>query len=355
MKVKLAKTAGFCYGVERAVNAVYDEVKRNKSADAAGAGSPADKSGTAEGGSGRIFTYGPIVHNEMVVDDLRKQGVDVIDGMDDLEKRLKDGSMKGATVIIRAHGVGREVTDLLEDPDNGIRVVDATCPFVKKIHDIVREHHDKGEQIIITGTRTHPEVQGILGQIGFDAEVVETTEEAEILAEKLAGVQEQSLREVQSDGETASNKAVRQCAEGQDDAGKDAESAPEGALRYCLVSQTTFNTQKFKDIVDIFEKKLYYGTVVNTICNATQLRQKEALALSRECDAMIVIGGKHSSNTAKLYDICSKECSATYFIESLDDLNETIDQSVRCFGITAGASTPKTIIQEVLKYVRDEF
>jgi len=317
MKVKLAKTAGFCYGVERAVNAVYDEIRKAE--------------------RGRIYTYGPIVHNEMVVDDLRKKGVDVIGGMDDLRERCARGEMRGATVIIRAHGVGREVTDLLEAPENGIRVVDATCPFVKKIHDIVREHHDKGEQIIITGTRTHPEVQGILGQIGFDALVVETPEEAETLAEKLA-------------------ESTADCAlHGSEEAGESAGSAPEGAFKYCLVSQTTFNTQKFKDIVDIFRKKLYYGTVVNTICNATQLRQKEALALSRECDAMIVIGGKHSSNTAKLYDICSKECSATYFIESLDDLNETIDQSVRCFGITAGASTPKTIIQEVLKYVRDEF
>ena len=317
MKVKLAKTAGFCYGVERAVNAVYDEIRKEE--------------------RGRIYTYGPIVHNEMVVDDLRKKGVDVIEGMDDLRERCARGERRGTTVIIRAHGVGREVTDLLEAPENGIRVVDATCPFVKKIHDIVREHHDKGEQIIITGTRTYPEVQGILGQIGFDALVVETPAEAETLAEKLA--------------ESAAGSALHGSAETAESAG----SGPESALKYCLVSQTTFNTQKFKDIVDIFRKKLYYGTVVNTICNATQLRQKEALALSRECDAMIVIGGKHSSNTAKLYDICSKECSATYFIESLDDLNETIDQSVRCFGITAGASTPKTIIQEVLKYVRDEF
>ena len=296
MEVKLARTAGFCYGVERAVSTVYDELKR--------------KSG--------IYTYGPIVHNDMVVRDLEAQGVAVIRDLDDLKEKCDTGIMNGATVIIRAHGVGQEVMDILNDAEYGIEVVDATCPFVKKIHGIVREHYAAGERIIITGTRSHPEVQGILGQIGFDAEVAEDVQGAESIADSLLA----------NGFETA---------------------------RCCIVSQTTFNTEKFKDVVDIFKKKLYYVTVVNTICNATQLRQKEALALSRECDAMIVIGGKHSSNTAKLYDICSKECSATYFIESLDDLNETIDPSVRCFGITAGASTPKTIIQEVLKYVRDEF
>lgn len=303
MEVKLAKTAGFCYGVERAVSTVYEEIDRLHDSE----------------GNGRIFTYGPIVHNDMVVKDLEARGVGVIADLEDLKERIARKEMQGASVIIRAHGVGREVMDVLEGA-GGIHIIDATCPFVKKIHDIVREHHAAGEHIIITGTRSHPEVQGILGQIHKDASVVETAEEADALA-------------------------------GRFSAGNNGEKS----AKYCLVSQTTFNTEKFEDIIDIFKKKLYHVTVVNTICNATQLRQKEALALSRECDAMIVIGGKHSSNTAKLYDICSKECSATYFIESLDDLNETIDQSVRCFGITAGASTPKTIIQEVLKYVRDEF
>jgi 4-hydroxy-3-methylbut-2-enyl diphosphate reductase len=323
MKVRLARTAGFCYGVERAVDMVCEEVKR-KQASCGGK----DTDGQA---GAKIYTYGPIVHNDSVVKELESQGVSVIRDLDDLREKCGKSMMEGASVVIRAHGVGQEVMDILTDPRWGIRVVDATCPFVKKIHDIVREHHAAGEKIIITGTESHPEVQGILGQIGFDAAVIESMEDAGRLAEDIS---------------TGRCGAIR------------SESRPEDNVlpaRYCVVSQTTFNTEKFKDIVDFLKKQLYYVTVVNTICNATQLRQKEALALSRECDAMIVIGGKHSSNTAKLYDICSKECSATYFIESLDDLNETIDQSVRCFGITAGASTPKTIIQEVLKYVRDEF
>lgn len=291
MKVILAKSAGFCYGVERAVNAVYDEIRS---------------------GSGRIYTYGPIVHNDIVVNELAEKGVKVIDGIEELRTKVQSGELDKATVIIRAHGVGADVTELLESSSD-IRVVDATCPFVKKIHKTVTEHYKNGDRIIVTGTASHPEVIGILGQIGGDASVIETIEGAEaFFSDKNA--------------------------------------------RYCVVSQTTFNVQKFKDIIAILQKKLYHVNVVDTICNATQLRQREAMEMSRECDAVIVIGGRHSSNASKLYDICSKECSMTYFIESLQDFTEKkIDSSVRCVGITAGASTPKTIIQEVLSYVRDEF
>ncbi len=292
MQVRLAESAGFCYGVERAVNAVYDELGKGQS---------------------RIYTYGPIVHNDIVVNELAAKGVQVIRDIDELKNMSLGKMLQGATVIIRAHGVGREVTDILEAAETGARVVDATCPFVKKIHNIVVKHHDDGEKIIVTGTSTHPEVVGILGQIGNDAAVIESTEDA-----------------INFDGDDN--------------------------VKYCIVSQTTFNVQKFKDIVDIFSKKLYHINVVDTICNATQLRQKEACELSRICDAIIVIGGRHSSNASKLYDICSKECSMTYFIESLQDFKKKqLDSSVRCVGITAGASTPKTIIQEVLKYVRDQF
>ncbi len=291
MEVKLAKTAGFCYGVERAVNAVYEELEKSNS---------------------DIYTYGPIVHNETVISELKKRGVGIIENIDELRKKCEDGSLKNATVIIRAHGVGADVAELLRDERNSVNVIDATCPFVKKIHDIVKAHYSEGEKIIVTGTLTHPEVMGILGQINNDAVVVENIEEAKRLLLK------------------------------NDD-------------RYCIVSQTTFNLQKFNEIVEFFGEKLYYVNVVNTICNATQLRQREAYELSRECDAMIVIGGRNSSNTAKLYDICHRACAATYYIGSIEDFDEVFDSSVHCVGITAGASTPKTIIQEVLKYVRDEF
>ena len=292
MKVRLAETAGFCYGVERAVDAVYDAIAKEP---------------------GKIYTYGPIVHNETVVNELKDRGVDVIESFEELKSMAASGELKGACVIIRAHGVGIDVMEILNDPSNGIKVIDETYPFVKKIHKIVSEHYNAGESIIVTGTKTHPEVVGILGQIGNDALVIENIEEAGAL--KL---------------DTEKN--------------------------YCLVSQTTFNLQKFQDIIEFFDNSLYHVNVVNTICNATQLRQKEAYELSRECDMMIVIGGRNSSNTAKLYDICQKACRMTQYIGSLKDFdNSTIDSSVRCVGITAGASTPKTIIQEVLTYVRDEF
>ncbi len=318
MQVKLAESAGFCYGVERAVNAVYDEINK---------------------GSAKIYTYGPIVHNDIVVNELKEKGVSVIRDIDELKAMSAAGSLKDATVIIRAHGVGRDVADILNSPETKAKVVDATCPFVKKIHKIVTEHHKNGEKIIVTGTASHPEVIGILGQIGNDAVVIENASEAEAFA---CAECERNYSGVIGDSNTGS---CRQSAS-SDQGDKNAE--------YCIVSQTTFNVEKFKDIVDIFSKKLYHINVVDTICNATQLRQKEAYELSRTCDAVIVIGGRHSSNASKLYDICSKECSLTYFIESLQDFKEKqLDSSVRCVGITAGASTPKTIIQEVLNYVRN--
>lgn len=299
MKVKLAATAGFCYGVERAVNMVYHEIEERGQSDG-------------------VYTLGPIVHNDMVVNDLVAHGVKVISDTKALRELAESGRLSGRTVVIRAHGTGDEERKLLSA--SGARVVDATCPHVSRIHDIVREHHAKGELIVVTGSPDHPEVRGILGCIGNDAVVIDDREEAEKMLDDPLTLERFS-------GETV-----------------------------CIVSQTTFNLTKFEDIVDIFKKKLYHTLVVNTICNATQRRQMEAAALSAECDAMIVIGGRNSSNTAKLFGICDSLCEATYFIQCLDDLKKvTIKDSVRCVGITAGASTPKNIIEEVLNYVRTEF
>ena len=328
MEVKLAKTAGFCYGVQRAVDAVEqaleqqsvkqsDTVQTNTARKDTGRANtgPAD-AGTTDAPRAAtrpgLYTYGPIVHNELVVDAFRARGVEVIEDFAALERMLSEGWLQGASVVIRAHGVGEAVMGRLLAPEAGVRVIDATCPYVRKIHELVRQHYGAGEQILVTGAADHPEVQGILGQIGGDAVVLATTEEAE---------------------------AFR----------------PADGKKLCVVSQTTFRLQKFEDIVAIFKKKRYDMNVINTICNATQRRQTEAAGLSAECDAMLVIGGRNSSNTAKLYDICRSECKKTYFIQSLADLKGTINNSVRCVGITAGASTPKSIIEEVLKYVRNEF
>ena len=284
MEVIVAKTAGFCFGVERAVNKVYEQINKQ------------------DGRS--IYTYGPIIHNEEVVKDLEKKGVQVIETEEEL-RQLKEG-----IVIIRSHGVGRHIYDLLEE--NQIEIVDATCPFVKKIHRIVKEENEKGRRVIIIGNEKHPEVEGIKGWAGADTIVVESEKQIEKLT-----------------------------------------IDPEEKLS--IVSQTTFNYKKFQDLVEKFLKKGYDISVLNTICNATQERQSEARRIASEVDAMIVIGGKSSSNTQKLYEICRRECENTYYIQTVDDLEPESVSSVRSVGITAGASTPKNIIKEVHTNVRIKF
>lgn len=283
MEITVAKTAGFCFGVKRAVEKVYDQIATGKKP---------------------IYTYGPIIHNEEVVRDLEEKGVQVINSKEELEA-LKEG-----VVVIRSHGVGREIYELLER--QGLELVDATCPFVKKIHKIVREQCEAGRRVIIVGNEHHPEVEGIKGWGNEYTLAVESLEEFE-------------------------NLALR----------------PDEKL--CIVAQTTFNYNKFQELVEIFEKKGYDISVVNTICNATEERQTEAKEIAAKVDAMIIIGGRHSSNTRKLYEICSRECADTYFIQTLDDLHLDLPKSVRLVGITAGASTPNKIIEEVQNYVRINF
>ena len=274
MEVKLAKTAGFCFGVKRAVDMVYEESNKE----------------------GKVYTYGPIIHNEEVVKELKQRGVDIINDEEEL-RRLKNG-----TVVIRSHGVQKYIYDICKD--NNLNIIDATCPFVKKIHRIVEENSSKGNHIVVIGSSNHPEVLGIIGWASGPVSVVEN--EAEAL-----------------DFETQKGKSV------------------------CIVSQTTFNYTKFKELVEIICKKGYDIIVLNTICNATEERQKEAFHLASESDAMIVIGGRNSSNTQKLYGICKKECENTLYIQTLDDLDLNAFKSTSSLGITAGASTPNNIIKEV--------
>ena len=275
MQVKVAKSAGFCFGVQRAVDTVYEQ---------------------AEKGVRPIYTYGPIIHNEVVVEDLKEKGVEVLNSLEELKKVEK------GTVIIRSHGVGREIYELIRE--KGLDCVDATCPFVKKIHKIVDKESAAGKEIIIIGNDKHPEVEGIKGWCRTKAYVIESAEQAEEL-----------------------------CA---------SETVP-----LCIVSQTTFNYKKFKDLVEILYKKRYDKIVVNTICNATEERQTEARQIAGEVDAMIVIGGSHSSNTQKLFEICRNECENTYYIQTVCDLDLEVLRSTGLVGITAGASTPKKIIEEV--------
>ena len=282
MKVELAKSAGFCFGVEKAVNTVYEEAKR---------------------GNDIVYTLGPIIHNEEVVKDMKKRGVEAV--------KIEDlASLPKGTVIIRSHGVSREIFNFVKR--SGHRVVDATCPFVKKIHAIVSVQSGKGKTVVIIGNPEHPEVMGIRGWGDENTYAVENIEQFINLGLK-----------------------------------KDEE--------IIIVAQTTFNHKKFQEIIDKISILGYDVRCFNTICNATQERQAEAKKIASNVDAMIVIGDKKSSNTGKLVEICQEECKNTVFIQTLEDLNYDALLSVDSVGITAGASTPKHIIEEVQNIVRSKF
>ena len=285
MKIELAKTAGFCFGVKRAVDTVYAQAREHEGE--------------------KIYTYGPIIHNEEVIRDLQKQGVEVLCN----EKELD--AVESGIVVIRSHGVPRYICEKIEK--RGLTCVDATCPFVKKIHKIVEEESSRGTHVIIIGNGEHPEVQGIRGWAGDRVTVIQTAEDAQRF------------------------------------------QLEEGAGKICIVAQTTFNYNKFKDLVEIISKKGYDIIVLNTICNATKERQEEARHIAERVDAMVVIGDKRSSNTQKLFEICKEECLNTYYIQTLDDLDMNQLRSVETVGITAGASTPKKIIEEVQNNVRINF
>lgn len=285
MNVELAKTAGFCFGVKRAVDTVYKQIEKHQDE--------------------KIFTYGPIIHNEEVIKDLRSHGVEVLND----EEELK--TVDADVVVIRSHGVAKYIYDVMEK--RGITCVDATCPFVKKIHKIVAEESAEGSYIVIVGNGEHPEVEGIRGWAGEQVTVVQTPEDAERF------------------------------------------ELPDKDQKVCIVAQTTFNYNKFKELVEIISKKRYDIVVLNTICNATKERQTEARQIAARVDAMVVIGDKRSSNTQKLFEICKEECLNTYYIQTLDDLDINQLRSVESVGITAGASTPNKIIEEVQNNVRINF
>ena len=271
MEITVAKSAGFCFGVNRAIQACYDEI-----------------------GKGKIYTYGSLIHNKEVTKDLENKGVKIIESLDGIDE---------GTVIIRSHGVGKFLYDEFEK--KGIRYIDGTCPFVKKIHNIVKENYDNNNNIIIVGNPNHPEVMGINGWCDNSATIIENVEDVENIY-------------FDNDNDTA------------------------------VVVQTTFRGSKFNDITEAIKSHISNVKIYNTICSATDERQREAVELSKKVDKMIVIGDKGSSNTQKLYEICKKYCQNTYYIETICDLVLNIFSSNDKIGITAGASTPSAIIKEVI-------
>ncbi len=277
-KTVIAERAGFCFGVSRAIKLVEEGIAAHA----------------------RIATLGPIIHNSRVVEDLAGKGVRIINSPEE--------ARPGETVVIRSHGVAREVEDVLKE--KGINYIDATCPFVKKIHNIVSENHRAGKNIIIIGDRTHPEVVGINGWCDNSAAVISTEEECEKL--------------------------------------------PKGLLENgCVVSQTTFEREIWKKITKIIKNTCKTTLIFDTICSATNERQKSAAELAEKSDSFIVIGGRNSSNTKKLYDIAARRCANTFLVEGAWEL-PAHEIKGNLIGITAGASTPDWIIKEVYIMVDEQ-
>ena len=278
MKITLAKTAGFCFGVDRAVQTVYDLLDRGE----------------------KVCTLGPIIHNPQMVAELEERGVRIIDD----PRNVRDGE----TMVIRSHGVGKDIYELAESC--GVNVCDATCPFVAKIHKIVAERSALGDTVLIAGDPEHQEVIGIRGHSVGETYVFSSADELENILKNHSNLRQ---------------KAVT------------------------AVSQTTFNAKKWIFAQEILKKVCTNVKRFDTICNATSMRQSEARELAAHNDVMIVIGGRHSSNTSKLFDVCSSLCKRTLLVETAAELSASYFDGCRSVGVVAGASTPAGIIKEVIK------
>lgn len=276
MKIRVAKTAGFCFGVDKAVRTVYRLLDQGK----------------------RVVTLGPIIHNPQLVAELERRGVEIVESPEQVPE--------GATLVIRSHGVSRPVYDRLAE--RPIEVVDATCPFVAKIHRIVAKHSAEGRTVLIAGNEGHPEVVGIRGHCAGPSYVFSTPKEL--------------LSILKNEEILWKNGAI-------------------------LVSQTTFQLKTWEICVEIVKKHYTNVLIFDTICNATAERQNEAVALSQMSDRMVIVGGRQSSNTAKLRDVCQPHCP-TVLIETADELSRELFEGAESIGLTAGASTPADIIKEVL-------
>jgi len=288
MEIELAKTAGFCFGVERAVSMVYELLEKGK----------------------KVYTLGPIIHNPQLVKELEEKGVTIIESP-------KEAKEKGV-IVIRSHGVTAEVED--EILQSEMEMADATCPFVKKIHKIVREASEEGRIVLIAGDKNHPEVVGICGHY---KENKDGTKNCFVFSG------EEELNHLIINNPHWSEKEIT------------------------VASQTTFSVKEWKKCLKIIKKVYTNVFCFDTICSATALRQKEAQEISERVDLMIVVGGHHSSNTAKLKALCSKNCE-TYLVETADELPLEALQKAATVGVTAGASTPAVIIKEVLETMSND-
>lgn len=277
MKIILAKSAGFCFGVNRAVTIVNNLLEDGK----------------------KVTTLGPIIHNPHMVAELAERGVEIADTPNDL-------SSMDRTLVIRSHGVPQSVIDEIEQ--KGISYENATCPFVSKIHQIVKDNSREGKVILIAGDENHPEVQGIVGHCEGEHYIFKNYEDLGKLLKKLENIENISI---------------------------------------CVVAQTTYDVKEWKNCLKLLKKVYTNAKIFDTICSATSIRQSEAEELASISDIMVVIGGRQSSNTAKLFSVCKSNCERTYLIESAAELDDIALIDADIIGITAGASTPARIIKEV--------
>ena len=282
MEIKIANYSGFCFGVKRAIDIVDKLISEKKQ---------------------NIYSIGSIIHNENVINNYKKNGMIIVD-----EEEAK--KLKNETVIIRTHGIEKEIYDILIKNNN--KVIDLTCPYVKKIHNLVKEYDNKNYNIIIIGDKTHAEVKGIVSYSKSDVTVI-------------------------SDESDIENKKI------------------DKNLNTVIFFQTTSNIEKSKKLVDILKKLFYNCIVVNTICTVTEDRQNEVYELSKESDVMLILGSNTSSNTKKLYDISKSNCPRSYLINDVESFKDIDLSNVNILSICTGASTPNELIEEIVLNARSKF
>ena len=285
MELIVGKTAGFCYGVKRAVDGAKEELKKNE----------------------RLYGLGEIVHNQEVIKELENLGMQFIENIEEAKERT----------IIRAHGIPKQIYEEAKEKD--IELIDYTCPKVLKIHEIAEEYAKKGYYIFLLRKKKHPEIIGTLSYCGDHKFVIEKEDD--------------TIKALETFEKT-------------------------GIQKLLVISQTTYSLEKFYMIEEIIKNEIPRNielVVKNTICQATEIRQKETEEMAKKVDCMIVIGGKNSSNTKKLYEIAKKYCKTVLLIEKETELELNGIQSTDKVGIMAGASTPKESIEKVIEKLKTFF
>jgi (E)-4-hydroxy-3-methyl-but-2-enyl pyrophosphate reductase len=276
LRIFVVKNAGFCFGVKRAINLAFEKAKKTGK---------------------RVYTFGPLIHNPQVVEELKREGVYPVQNL----KKIKSG-----TLIIRSHGVHPRI--LQEAKKKGLKIIDATCPFVRRAQRNARALHKEGYQVVVVGEAHHPEIQGIIGYADDQAKVINSdTRELDFFRGKRVG----------------------------------------------LIAQTTLNLDTFKQVTGRLLEKAKEVKIFNTICSATANTQKATLEMAKDVDLMIVVGGKNSANTSRLARLCRDKGKTTYLIETASELKSGWFKGIRSIGVTGGTSTPNWIINQVVEKIRD--